>query len=232
MITAKTLILLPYGGKNQLCMLISPVKETPPLLCSRQRDIPTCTRGDGCVCGVCLPLIPSCFQSKVPVCGEKSCLSKLVISFAGWCGMSPQLLMCFFIIIIYYFCLGPVHFTQAWLFSLHHTLEQTFQMFIMCNRITFLLPNLLIGYRFDWQLRACPHLESDALSECLSMQHLHGPAPSQHPHCPATSQHSLNGKEGRSPALGQEIFTGTAYFIFFMHFLLTVIWQWCEVGEV
>ncbi|XP_026125114.1 zinc finger protein GLIS1-like isoform X3 [Carassius auratus] len=58
------------------------------------------------------------------------------------------------------------------------------------------------------KLRACPHLESEALSECLSIQHLHGPAPSQHPHCPATSQHSLNGKEGRSPALGQEIFTG------------------------
>ncbi|XP_026098749.1 zinc finger protein GLIS1 isoform X1 [Carassius auratus] len=58
------------------------------------------------------------------------------------------------------------------------------------------------------KLRACPHLESDALSECLSIQHLHDSAPSQHPHCPATSQHSLNGKEGRSPALGQEIFTG------------------------
>ncbi|XP_077079025.1 zinc finger protein GLIS1 isoform X2 [Siphateles boraxobius] len=58
------------------------------------------------------------------------------------------------------------------------------------------------------KLRACPHLESDALSECLSIQHLHGPAPSQQSHCPATSQHSLNGKEGRSPALGQEIYTG------------------------
>ncbi|XDV49265.1 hypothetical protein PO909_018547 [Leuciscus waleckii] len=58
------------------------------------------------------------------------------------------------------------------------------------------------------KLRACPHLESDALSECLSIQHLHGPASSQQSHCPATSQHSLNGKECRSPALGQEIYTG------------------------
>lgn len=40
--------------------------------------------------GYVFPLIHSCFQSKVPVCGEKSFLSKLVISFAGWCGMSPQ----------------------------------------------------------------------------------------------------------------------------------------------
>ncbi|KAL1270093.1 hypothetical protein QQF64_032382, partial [Cirrhinus molitorella] len=54
------------------------------------------------------------------------------------------------------------------------------------------------------KLRACPHLESDALSECLSIQHLHGPTPSQHPHCPATSQHSLNGKEGRSQHLGRK----------------------------
>ncbi|XP_051964849.1 zinc finger protein GLIS1-like [Xyrauchen texanus] len=49
------------------------------------------------------------------------------------------------------------------------------------------------------KLRVCPHLEPDALSECLSVQHLHGPAP---------SQHSLNGKEGHSPVLGQEMFTG------------------------
>ncbi|TRZ02795.1 hypothetical protein DNTS_028831, partial [Danionella cerebrum] len=55
------------------------------------------------------------------------------------------------------------------------------------------------------KLRACSHLDSDALSECLSMQHLHGP--SHHSHCQVTSQHSLNGKEGRSPVLGQEIFT-------------------------
>ncbi|XP_030640241.1 zinc finger protein GLIS1 [Chanos chanos] len=41
------------------------------------------------------------------------------------------------------------------------------------------------------KLRACPHLEPDTLSECLSVQHLHGSAPSQHP-----------------PALGQDIFTG------------------------
>uniref|UniRef100_A0A3B4EDL3 C2H2-type domain-containing protein n=1 Tax=Pygocentrus nattereri TaxID=42514 RepID=A0A3B4EDL3_PYGNA len=49
------------------------------------------------------------------------------------------------------------------------------------------------------KLRACPHLEPDALSECLSVQHLHGPT---------HSQHALNGKDGRSPALGQDIFTG------------------------
>ncbi|XP_056585539.1 zinc finger protein GLIS1 isoform X2 [Triplophysa dalaica] len=58
------------------------------------------------------------------------------------------------------------------------------------------------------KLRACPHLESDALSECLSMQHLHGSALSQHPHCSTPSHHTLNGKEGRSPGLGQEMFTG------------------------
>lgn len=43
-------------------------------------------------------------------------------------------------------------------------------------------------------------MEPDALSECLSVQHLHGPA---------HSQHNLNGKDGRSSALGQDIFTGT-----------------------
>ncbi|KAI7798036.1 putative zinc finger protein GLIS1 [Triplophysa rosa] len=58
------------------------------------------------------------------------------------------------------------------------------------------------------KLRACPHLESDPLSECLSMQHLHGSTLSQHPHCSTPSQHTLNGKEGRSPGLGQEMFTG------------------------
>ncbi|XP_022525959.2 zinc finger protein GLIS1 isoform X1 [Astyanax mexicanus] len=58
------------------------------------------------------------------------------------------------------------------------------------------------------KLRACPHLEPDTLSECLSVQHLHGPAHPQHLHCPAPSQHTLNGKDGRSPALGQDIFTG------------------------
>ncbi|XP_055023681.2 zinc finger protein GLIS1 isoform X1 [Misgurnus anguillicaudatus] len=58
------------------------------------------------------------------------------------------------------------------------------------------------------KLRACPHLEPDALSECLSMQHLHGSALSQHPHGHTPSQHSLNGKESRSPGLGQEMFTG------------------------
>ncbi|XP_060788577.1 zinc finger protein GLIS1 isoform X1 [Neoarius graeffei] len=60
------------------------------------------------------------------------------------------------------------------------------------------------------KLRTCPHLEPDALSECL---HLHGPTPSQHcptssQHCHAPSQHPVNGKDGRSPALGQDIFTG------------------------
>ncbi|KAM9475595.1 zinc finger protein GLIS1 isoform 2-T2 [Clarias gariepinus] len=62
----------------------------------------------------------------------------------------------------------------------------------------------------EQQLRTCPHLEPDALSECL---HLHGPAPSQHcpassQHCHAPSQHPVNGKDGRSSALGQDMFTG------------------------
>ncbi|XP_076860484.1 zinc finger protein GLIS1 isoform X2 [Brachyhypopomus gauderio] len=56
----------------------------------------------------------------------------------------------------------------------------------------------------EQQLRACPHLETDDLSECLSVQHLHGPAHSQHLHC----QNTLNGKEGRSTALSQDVFTG------------------------
>ncbi|XP_062854792.1 zinc finger protein GLIS1 [Trichomycterus rosablanca] len=64
------------------------------------------------------------------------------------------------------------------------------------------------------KLRSCPHLEPDSLSECLPVQHLHNPAPSQHcpvptqQHCPVPSQHHINGKSGRSPALGQDMFTG------------------------
>ncbi|CAB1324671.1 unnamed protein product [Coregonus sp. 'balchen'] len=63
----------------------------------------------------------------------------------------------------------------------------------------------------EQQLRPCPHLEQDVLSECLSVQHLQGSAPSQHQHlqCNAPSQqHLFNGKDGRSPGLGQDIFTG------------------------
>ncbi|XP_028977348.2 zinc finger protein GLIS1 [Esox lucius] len=57
------------------------------------------------------------------------------------------------------------------------------------------------------KLRPCPHLEQDVLSECLSVQHLQGPSPSQH--CSAsTQQHLFNGKDGRSPRLAQDIFTG------------------------
>ncbi|KAI9547635.1 hypothetical protein NQZ68_014901 [Dissostichus eleginoides] len=47
-------------------------------------------------------------------------------------------------------------------------------------------------------LRPCPHLEQDVLSDCLSMQHLHSSTSSQH----------LYNKDGRSPGLGQDIFTG------------------------
>uniref|UniRef100_A0A673AEM0 GLIS family zinc finger 1b n=1 Tax=Sphaeramia orbicularis TaxID=375764 RepID=A0A673AEM0_9TELE len=49
------------------------------------------------------------------------------------------------------------------------------------------------------KLRPCPHLEQDVLSDCLSMQHLQSSTP---------SQHLYNGKDGRSPGLGQDIFTG------------------------
>ncbi|XP_056234935.1 zinc finger protein GLIS3 [Seriola aureovittata] len=49
------------------------------------------------------------------------------------------------------------------------------------------------------KLRPCPHLEQDVLSDCLSMQHLQSSA---------SSQHLYNGKDGRSPGLGQDIFTG------------------------
>ncbi|XP_042564932.1 zinc finger protein GLIS1 [Clupea harengus] len=59
------------------------------------------------------------------------------------------------------------------------------------------------------RLRPCPHLDADVLTDCLSIQHLHGSASSQHLHCPAPPQQSsLNGKDGRSPGLGQDIFTG------------------------
>lgn len=49
------------------------------------------------------------------------------------------------------------------------------------------------------QLRPCPHLDSDVLSDCLSIQHLQGSA---------SSEHLYNGKDGRSPGLGQDLFTG------------------------
>nr|XP_020505710.1 zinc finger protein GLIS1 [Labrus bergylta] len=49
------------------------------------------------------------------------------------------------------------------------------------------------------KLRPCPHLEQDVLSECLSMQHLQSSN---------SSQHLYNSKDGRSPGLGQDIFTG------------------------
>uniref|UniRef100_A0A8C2ZNE4 GLIS family zinc finger 1b n=1 Tax=Cyclopterus lumpus TaxID=8103 RepID=A0A8C2ZNE4_CYCLU len=49
------------------------------------------------------------------------------------------------------------------------------------------------------KLRPCPHLEQDVLSDCLSMQHLQSSA---------SSQHLYNGKDVRSPGLGQDIFTG------------------------
>ncbi|KAI4828859.1 hypothetical protein KUCAC02_022931, partial [Chaenocephalus aceratus] len=48
------------------------------------------------------------------------------------------------------------------------------------------------------KLRPCPHLEQDVLSDCLSMQHLHSSTSSQH----------LYNKDGHSPGLGQDIFTG------------------------
>ncbi|XP_006803391.2 uncharacterized protein LOC102790025 [Neolamprologus brichardi] len=49
------------------------------------------------------------------------------------------------------------------------------------------------------KLRPCPHLEQDVLSDCLSMQHLQSSA---------STQHLYNGKDGHSPALGQDMFTG------------------------
>ncbi|XP_072295342.1 zinc finger protein GLIS1 isoform X2 [Eucyclogobius newberryi] len=50
------------------------------------------------------------------------------------------------------------------------------------------------------KLRSCPHLEQDVLSDCLSMQHLQSSSASQ--------QHLFNGKDTRSPVLGQDIFSG------------------------
>ncbi|KAM9848929.1 uncharacterized protein glis1b [Aulostomus maculatus] len=49
------------------------------------------------------------------------------------------------------------------------------------------------------KLRPCPHLEQDVLSDCLSMQHLQSSGP---------SQHLYSTRDGRSPGLGQDIFTG------------------------
>ncbi|CAL8395700.1 unnamed protein product [Boreogadus saida] len=56
-------------------------------------------------------------------------------------------------------------------------------------------------------LRPCPHLDQDLLSDCLSIQHLQSSNPSsQHLHCPPDPQHLY--KDLRSPGLGQDIFTG------------------------
>nr|XP_057929762.1 zinc finger protein GLIS1 isoform X1 [Doryrhamphus excisus] len=49
------------------------------------------------------------------------------------------------------------------------------------------------------KLRPCPHLESDVLNDCLSMQHLQT---SSHP------QHLYSSKEGGAPGLGQDVYTG------------------------
>uniref|UniRef100_A0A3Q3KKF8 Zinc finger protein GLIS1-like n=1 Tax=Mastacembelus armatus TaxID=205130 RepID=A0A3Q3KKF8_9TELE len=49
------------------------------------------------------------------------------------------------------------------------------------------------------KLRPCPHLEQDVLNDCLSMQHLH---------TSTSTQHLYNGKDGCSPGLSQDIFTG------------------------
>lgn len=66
---------------------------------------------------------------------------------------------------------------------------------ISCKHLKFIL---VVAY-FS-QLRPCPHLEQDVLSDCLSMQHLQSSA---------STQHLYNGKDGHSPALGQDMFTGT-----------------------
>ncbi|KAM6962525.1 uncharacterized protein glis1b [Aplochiton taeniatus] len=58
------------------------------------------------------------------------------------------------------------------------------------------------------KLRPCPHLEQEVLSDCLSVQHLQGSAPSQHLLCSAPTQHLYSSKDGRSPGLSQDIFTG------------------------
>lgn len=65
---------------------------------------------------------------------------------------------------------------------------------ISCKHLKFIL---IVAY-FS-QLRPCPHLEQDVLSDCLSMQHLQSST---------STQHLYNGKDGHSPALGQDIFTG------------------------
>lgn len=66
---------------------------------------------------------------------------------------------------------------------------------ISCKHLKF----ILIVACFS-QLRPCPHLEQDVLSDCLSMQHLQSST---------STQHLYNGKDGHSPALGQDMFTGT-----------------------
>lgn len=65
---------------------------------------------------------------------------------------------------------------------------------VMFNRIFLIIPC------FISQLRPCPQLEQDVLSDCLSLQQLQS----------STSSHQFyNGKDGRSPALCPDIFTGT-----------------------
>lgn len=66
------------------------------------------------------------------------------------------------------------------------------------NDSTSFLVNTFL-FILTWQLRPCPHLEQDVMSDCLSMQHLQSSS---------SSQHLYNGKDGRSPGLGQDIFTG------------------------
>ncbi|XP_067368785.1 zinc finger protein GLIS1 isoform X2 [Channa argus] len=51
----------------------------------------------------------------------------------------------------------------------------------------------------EQQLRPCPHLEQEVLSDCLPMQHLQSAS---------SAQHLYNCKDGRSPGLDQDIFTG------------------------
>lgn len=67
------------------------------------------------------------------------------------------------------------------------------------NESTSFLVNTVYSCICDQQLRPCPHLEQDVLSDCLSMQHLQSST---------SSEHLYNGKDGRSPGLGQDIFTG------------------------
>lgn len=74
---------------------------------------------------------------------------------------------------------------------------------LLCLRIRWLIvrssPRPPDGH-FPPQLRPCPHMESEVLSECLAMRHLHSSG---------SPQHTLNGKATRSPGLGQDVFTGT-----------------------